>query len=309
MSAPAARQRARVGMAGLRAKDFVPTKRDGRLVNAMSVDVEDYFHVQAFADRISREDWAGHEPRVERNTDRILQLFDDHSVHATFFTLGWVAEQYKSLIRRIVTAGHELASHGFAHVRADRQDPQQFRADVRRTKETLEDIGGVPVRGYRAATFSIGEGNTWAFDVLDEEGYAYSSSVYPVRHDLYGMPTAPRFPFYPIGMSGIEEYPITTVRVAGRNLPCGGGGYFRLLPYALSRWAMSRVNTTDGHPCIFYFHPWEVDADQPRVTGISMKSRVRHYTNLGRMERRLHRLMSDFVWDRVDRVFLADAAD
>jgi len=288
-----------------RTKDLAPALRDGRVVNAMSVDVEDYFQVQAFAGQVEREDWPGHEHRVERNIERVLQLFDDFAVTGTFFTLGWVAQHYPSLIRRIVDGGHELASHGFAHVRADTQTPEQFRDDVRRTKAILEDAGGTAVRGYRAATFSIGTRNPWAFDVLSEEGYAYSSSVYPVHHDLYGMPTAPRFPFYPNGDAGIEEYPITTVRVGGQNIPCGGGGYFRLLPYPVFRWALSRVNRVDGRPGIFYFHPWEIDAGQPRMAGISMKSRFRHYTNLARMEGRLRRLMSDFAWDRMDRVFLA----
>lgn len=280
----------------------------GRLINAMSVDVEDYFQVQAFAGRVGREQWEGFEPRVERNTDRVLGVFDDAGVRATFFTLGWVAERHPALIRRMVDAGHELASHGFEHIRVFDQTPDAFRADVRRTKDLLEDIGGTEVRGYRAATFSIGESNTWAFDVLAEEGYAYSSSVYPVRHDLYGMPNAPRFRFRPKGANGIDEYPITTIRLFGRTLPCGGGGYFRLLPYAVSRWAMARVNRVDGQPCIFYFHPWEVDPEQPRVAGLSAKSRFRHYVNLDAMEGRLRRLTGDFAWDRVDRVFLDSAA-
>jgi polysaccharide deacetylase family protein (PEP-CTERM system associated) len=288
-----------------RTKEFSPAMRDGRIVNAMSVDVEDYFQVQAFADQVEQRAWQDHEHRVEGNIERVLQLFDDFAVKGTFFTLGWVAQHYTSLVRRIVDGGHELGSHGFAHVRADAQTPEQFRDDVRRTKAILEDAGGVKVRGYRAATFSIGARNPWAFDVLGEEGYAYSSSVYPVHHDLYGMPTAPRFPFYPNGDAGIEEYPITTVRIGGQNIPCGGGGYFRLLPYPVSRWALSRVNTVDNRPCIFYFHPWEIDAGQPRMEGISVKSRLRHYTNLARMEGRLRRLMSDFAWDRMDTVFLA----
>lgn len=282
--------------------------KGGRLTNAMSVDVEDYFQVQAFAGRVGREQWEGFEPRVERNTDRVLGVFDDAGVRATFFTLGWVAERHPALIRRMVDAGHELASHGFEHIRVFDQTPDAFRADVRRTKDLLEDIGGTEVRGYRAATFSIGESNTWAFDVLAEEGYAYSSSVYPVRHDLYGMPNAPRFRFRPKGANGIDEYPITTIRLFGRTLPCGGGGYFRLLPYAVSRWAMARVNRVDGQPCIFYFHPWEVDPEQPRVAGLSAKSRFRHYVNLDAMEGRLRRLTGDFAWDRVDRVFLDSAA-
>lgn len=285
-----------------------PVRRDGFIVNAMSVDVEDYFQVQAFADRVGRDDWGDFDSRVERNTDRVLEVFGDTGVRATFFTLGWVAERHPALIRRIVDAGHELASHGFEHIRVFEQTPEEFRIDVRRTKALLEETGGVAVRGYRAATFSIGEKNTWAFDVLAEEGYAYSSSVYPIRHDLYGMPSAPRFRFRPNGANDLVEYPITTVRLFGRSLPCGGGGYFRLFPYGLSRWAMSRVNRTDGQPCIFYFHPWEVDPEQPRFEGLPFKSRFRHYVNLDVMEHRLRRLAGDFAWDRVDRVFLAPDA-
>jgi len=275
----------------------------GNVVNAMSVDVEDYFQVQAFSNHIPREAWDSRECRVENNTNRILDMFADADIHATFFTLGWVAERFPRLVRRIVEQGHELASHGYAHYRVDEQTPEAFRADIRRTKKILEDIGGVAVRGYRAATFSIGAKNLWAFDVLGDEGYAYSSSVNPIRHDFYGMPEAPRFAFHPNRASGFEEYPITTLRVGNHNLPCGGGGFFRLLPYVASRWAMRRVNTADGQPCIFYFHPWEVDPDQPRIAGISMKTRFRHYLNLGRMETRVRALTRDFTWDRIDRVF------
>ncbi len=233
----------------------------------------------------------------------MLRIFADADVRGTFFTLGWVAERYPALISRIVAGGHELASHGYAHIRADTQTPDAFRADIRRTKRLLEDTGGVPVNGYRAATFSIGGDNMWAYDVLAEEGYAYSSSIYPVRHDFYGMPDAPRFPFYPSGDGGTREIPMTTVRLFGRNLPCSGGGYFRLLPYRLSRWQMRRVNRADRQPGIFYFHPWEVDPEQPRQTGISVRTRVRHYTGLGRMQGRLRRLLTDFAWGRMDQVY------
>ena len=274
-------------------------------INAMTVDVEDYFQVQALADRISRGDWERLPSRVERNTDLVLRLFADQGVKATFFTLGWVAERHPALIRRIVDQGHELASHGFSHIRATDQDRDAFRADVGRTKALLEDIGGVPVRGYRAASFSIGATNLWALEALAEEGYVYSSSVYPIRHDLYGMPDAPRFAFNPPGAAGLVECPVTTTRLFNRNLPCGGGGYFRLLPYGYSRWAMRRVNRRDGEACIFYFHPWEIDPGQPRQSGLSARSRLRHYTNLGRMEGRLRRLLGDFAWHRMDRVFLS----
>jgi len=273
------------------------------LLNAMSVDVEDYFQVQAFADAIDRSDWDSLPCRVERNVDRLLEIFGEAGIKATFFTLGWVAERYPALIRRIVAEGHELASHGWNHTRADSQDEAAFRADISKTKKLLEDVGGVEVIGYRAATFSIGPKNYWAFGVLGEEGYRYSSSLYPVKHDLYGDTGASRVPFHPEGLP-ILEAPMTTVRYFDRNFPCSGGGYFRLLPYWLSRMNMRRVNNHDRQPCIFYFHPWEIDPDQPRQENVSAKSRFRHYTNLGRMEGRLKRLLKDFAWDRMDRVFL-----
>ncbi|MGA7799187.1 MAG: XrtA system polysaccharide deacetylase [Gammaproteobacteria bacterium] len=276
-------------------------------VNAMTVDVEDYFQVSAFEGAISRADWDNLPCRVERNTDRILELFAEHGVQATFFTLGWVAQRYPHLVRRIVAEGHELASHGLSHVRVTQQTAAQFREDVIGAKRLLEDIGNSPVHGYRAASYSIGASNLWAFDVLQEAGYQYSSSVYPIKHDLYGMPEAPRFPFRANG-DGVLEIPITTVTVLGRNLPCGGGGYFRLLPYAASRWAMRRVNDQEQQSCVFYFHPWELDPDQPRQQGLSLKTRFRHYLNLSRMERRLQNLLRDFRWGRMDAVFLKGAA-
>ena len=274
----------------------------------MTVDVEDYFQVSALAPHVDRDRWGEYPSRVERNTDAVLALFADHGVKATFFTLGWVAERYPRLIERIVAAGHELASHGFAHVRVGDQSRDQFRADVRDTKRLLEDISGAAVNGYRAASFSIGEKTLWAFDVLADEGYAYSSSVYPIRHDHYGMPEAPRFAFKPNEARDFLEVPITTLSLFDRNLPCGGGGYFRLLPYSLSRWAMRRVNRRDHESCIFYFHPWEVDPGQPHFRGTSLRTRFRHYTNLDRMEGRLRAALTDFAWDRVDRVFLPAAA-
>jgi polysaccharide deacetylase family protein (PEP-CTERM system associated) len=275
--------------------------------NAMTVDVEDFFQVQAFADCVDRASWDDRPRRVEANTDRVLGLFAEAGVKATFFTLGWVAERHPSLIRRIVDGGHELASHGYAHVPVFEQTPEQFRADVARTKALLEDAGGVNVRGYRAASFSIGAKNLWALDVLASEGYEYSSSIYPVVHDFYGMPEAPRFAHRPGGRAFLE-IPLSTTMMFGRNLPCSGGGYFRLLPYAASRWALRRVNARDRQPAIFYFHPWEIDPAQPRVAGARLKSRLRHYLNLGRMEARLRRLLADFSWDRMDRVFLGRSA-
>lgn len=273
------------------------------IVNAMTVDVEDYFQVQAFASHIDRADWDAFDCRVERNTDLVLSLFDAAGVRATFFTLGWVAERYPALIRRIVDQGHELASHGFEHIRADTQTAEEFRDDVRRTRLLLEDVGGTAVNGYRAATFSIGPNNQWAYEVLAEEGYCYSSSIYPVRHDLYGMPDAPREPHYPRGRDGVIELPMTTLRVGERNFPCSGGGYFRLLPYALSRWQMRHINRSDQAPCIFYFHPWEVDPEQPRQHGISAKTRFRHYVGLNRMQTRLRQLLQDFHWAAMADVF------
>jgi len=274
-----------------------------KIVNAMTVDVEDYFQVQAFANHINRTDWDNLDCRVERNTDLILELFDAAGVKGTFFTLGWVAERYPGLTRRIVEQGHELASHGYAHIRADSQTNAEFRDDVRRTKQLLEDLGGSAVTGYRAATFSIGDSNLWAFDVLAEEGYSYSSSIYPIRHDYYGMPAAPRFAFRPLENRGAVELPMTTIRLCGRNLPCSGGGYFRLLPYAASRWQMRRVNRLDRQPGIFYFHPWEVDPDQPRQREIGFKTRFRHYTGLRHMQGRLRRLLHDFDWGPMRTVF------
>lgn len=277
------------------------------VVNAMSVDVEEYFQVGAFEDCIARDDWDGLESRVELATGRVLDLFAEHGVQATFFTLGWIAERHPRLIARIVEAGHELASHGYAHHRVTQLDPASFRDDIRRTRKILEDAGGVAIRGYRAPSFSIGEQTTWALEILAEEGYAYSSSIYPIRHDHYGMPDAPRFAFQPYPDKAMIELPVTTVSVFGRKLPCGGGGYFRLLPYALSRAAMRRVNRRDGAACIFYFHPWELDPDQPRQHQAGLKSRFRHYTNQGVMAAKLARTLRDFRWDRVDRVFLDQA--
>jgi polysaccharide deacetylase family protein (PEP-CTERM system associated) len=274
----------------------------------MSVDVEDYFQVQAFAGQVDRRDWAEMPCRVERNTDAVLQLFADLEVRATFFMLGWVAQRYPALARRIVDAGHELASHGYAHQRVMEQSPEQFREDIRSTKQILEAAGGAPVRGFRAASFSIGETTGWAYPILAEEGYVYSSSIYPIRHDLYGRPRAPRFDHRPRDGKGTLEIPVTTVTVFGQNLPCGGGGYFRLLPYRLSLWGLRRVNRRDGRPCMFYFHPWEIDPDQPRIPELSFRSRFRHYTNLARMEPKLRAVLKDLSWDRVDQVFLPRGA-
>lgn len=277
------------------------------MLNAMTVDVEDYFQVSAFESTISREDWERLPCRVERNTDRVLELFDAHGVKATFFTLGWVAERYPQLVRRIADGGHEVASHGFSHVRATEQTREAFRDDVQRTRALLQDVSGQPVLGYRAASFSIDSRNLWALQEIAAAGHTYSSSINPIRHDLYGLPRAPRFAFTDRD-SGLREVPITTIRVGGRNLPCGGGGYFRLLPYVYFRRAIARVNDHDGESAVFYFHPWEIDPGQPRQQGISARTRLRHYTNLGRMHGRLQTLLGHFSWGRMDEVFLGRQA-
>lgn len=275
--------------------------------NAMTVDVEDYFQVSAFESHVDRKSWDSTATRVEANMERIFALFRQHDVKATFFTLGWVAERHPCVVRRIVEEGHELASHGWQHTRVTTQSPEEFRDDVVRTRNLLEDLGGVEVTGYRAASYSIGAGNLWALDVLADAGYRYSSSIAPIRHDLYGMPDAPRFAFRAAD-DRITEIPVATVPVLGRNINCGGGGWFRLFPYGFSRWALKQINEHDGESAHFYFHPWEIDPDQPRISGIGAKTRLRHYLNLSRMEGRLHRLLQDFTWDRMDRVF-AEAID
>jgi len=277
--------------------------RAGAIRNAMTIDVEDYFQVSAFAPYIARSDWDGRECRVERNIERILALLDERQTKATFFTLGWIAERYPQLVRAIVAGGHELASHGYGHERVSDLNPQTFAEDIGRAKKLLEDLGGQAVLGYRAPSFSIGERNLWAFDTLLEQGYRYSSSVYPIQHDHYGMPDSPRFA-YPV-REGLLEVPVTTLRKFNRNFPSSGGGYFRLLPYALSRWMIRQVNEIDQQPAVFYFHPWEIDTEQPRVAGIDGKSRFRHYVNIPRTHGRIAQLLSDFAWGRMDEIFLA----
>ena len=272
------------------------------MINAMTVDVEDYFQVSAFEDKISRHEWDSLPCRVERNTERVLQLFARHDVRATFFVLGWVAERYPTLVRRIADAGHEIASHGYLHKRAINQSPTEFRQDVVRAKCLLEDTVGCAVQGYRAPSFSLGTQTPWAFDILAKAGYRYSSSIYPIRHDLYGMPDAPRFPFRHANAE-LLEIPISTVRWRGWNIPCGGGGYFRLYPYRLSRWLLRSLNRREKRPAVFYFHPWEIDPRQPRQTGIDVMRRFRHYINLSRMEHRLEQLLADYRWDTIDTVF------
>ncbi|MBJ7444034.1 MAG: DUF3473 domain-containing protein [Sphingobium sp.] len=276
--------------------------------NALSVDVEDWFQVGAFERTIRRADWDGLTHRVEGNTDAVLDLFAQAGVTGTFFTLGWVAERYPALMRRIVEAGHEVASHGYDHARVFTFTPEQFRADLRKSRAILEDASGQAVTGYRAPSFSIDPRTPWAHPILAEEGYRYSSSVAPIRHDHYGWPDSPRFAWKPVPGSDLVELPVTTAKLGKRTLAAGGGGFFRLLPYGFSRWAIRQVNEQAGRPAIIYFHPWEIDPDQPRRTDAPLRSRVRHYTNLSVMAPKLRRLTSDFAWTRVDALADAQAA-
>ena len=276
--------------------------------NAFSIDVEDYFQVSALAPHFPRQIWDQQTCRVERNVDRMLGMLADSQALATFFTLGWVAERFPEMVKRIVAGGHELASHGYGHQRVSDLTPAEFLDDVTRAKKILEDLGGQAVIGYRAPSFSIGENNLWALDSLGDAGYQYSSSIYPIRHDHYGMPNAPRFAFRPSDSKTLLELPATTIRLFNRNLPAAGGGYFRLLPYQMSRWSINRVNNVDKQACIFYCHPWEIDPEQPRPQGMTLKTRFRHYLNLGRTESRLRTLLKDFRWGRVDQIFLGKAS-
>ena len=272
---------------------------------ALTIDVEDYFQVEAFAKIIKRQDWDKQQPRIAHNTNRLLDILAAARVSATFFTLGWIASRNPQLVRRIVSEGHELASHGSDHRRVDQQSPRDFRLDARQSKAVLEDIGGTQVVGFRAPTFSAGRRTPWFHNILAEEGFLYSSSVYPVAHDLYGEPRAPRRPFCPI--PGFVEVPLTTVRVLGRNLQAAGGGYFRLFPYRITRKMLCKAGADLRTPCIFYIHPWEIDPGQPRQTHAPLLSRFRHYLNLQRTEQRFLRLLHDFRWGRMDHLFIGDA--
>ena len=274
------------------------------IVHAMSVDVEDYFQVSAFEPYIVKDQWDSLEHRVELNTQRILDIFNQFNTKATFFTLAWVAERYPQVIKRIVAEGHELACHGYEHIRVTEQTPEQFRTDIRRAKNILENIAGMRVKGYRAASYSINEDNLWAHEVLYEEGFEYSSSIYPVKHDLYGIPNAPRFSYSPLHDKAFKEIPITTIEFLNNNIPCGGGGFFRFYPYFFSRWALNNIAHKEKQSAIFYFHPWEIDPEQPRQKGIGFKTKFRHYLNLKRMEKRLRALLKDFKWDTMENVFM-----
>ncbi|CAN7593196.1 XrtA system polysaccharide deacetylase [Rhizobium sp. LjRoot254] len=271
------------------------------VVNAMSVDVEDYFHAAALHAAAPRERWASLESRVENNTRRTLDLFEEAGVKATFFILGCVAAQFPGLVRAIADGGHEIASHGYRHFRVREQTPTEFSLDVLQTRHLLEDVSGKPVIGYRAANFSIDQTTWWAFDVLADAGYRYSSSINPVPHDHYGCPSAPRVPFRP-GGSGIVELPLTTLEIAGRRFHASGGGYFRLLPYPFFNCVLRYINNHENQPAHFYFHPWEIDPGQPRLD-VKGRSKFRHYVNLSLMEKKLRRLLRDFAWARTDQVY------
>jgi len=271
-----------------------------RVVNGLSVDVEDWFQVGAFENVIDRTSWDSLTDRVERNVEQILDLFAACEVHGTFFTLGWVAERHGPLMRKIVDAGHELASHGWDHARVFTLGKEAFARDVERARKVLEDASGVAITGYRAPSFSIDQRTPWAYAVLAEQGYSYSSSVAPITHDHYGWRNAPRFAFRPLASSALVEIPVTTAQFAGKRLAAGGGGFFRVLPYAFSRWAIRQVNSQDQRPAVFYFHPWEIDPAQPRVAGAPLRSKLRHYTNLDVMAEKLEQLIREFEWGRMD---------
>ncbi|WP_370659889.1 XrtA system polysaccharide deacetylase [Paraglaciecola algarum] len=267
----------------------------------MTVDVEDFFHVSAFESVISPDNWQQFKPRVDINTRRLLDLFASHNVKSTFFVLGWVAERYPDLIKEIHQQGHEIASHGYAHQRATKQTPEVFKQDVLRSLNHLEDLLGEKILGYRAPSFSIGYTNEWAFEILAELGFKYSSSTYPVKHDLYGTPDWPRFAYQ--RKEGITEIPIPTHRVLGRQTPIGGGGYFRLYPYALTKFLVKSYLKKEQQPYSFYFHPWEIDENQPKVAGASAKSNFRHYINLDKTYGKLDKLLDDFSWDTMRNVY------
>ncbi len=282
------------------------TGRAGGVINAMTVDVEDYFQVSAFETVVSRDRWNDLPSRVVPNTERLLGILAEHEVHATFFVLGWVADRFPSLLSRITDLGHEVASHGYWHQLVYSQSPRAFREDIRRSKDVLEAATGQRVEGYRAPSFSITSQSLWALDILIEEGFRYDASIFPIRHDRYGIPDSPRHPYVlPRASGSLVEVPGSTARLGAMNLPVAGGGYFRLLPYAWTRWGIARLNARERRPAVFYLHPWEVDPDQPRLQA-SRLSRFRHYRNLRETEPRLRRLLREFQFAPLRRV-LADA--
>lgn len=264
--------------------------------HAMTIDVEDYYHVAAFADVISTGEWDDYPSRVERNTYQILDLFAKHNLQATFFVLGWVAERFPKLVAEIAARGHEVASHGYSHQLVYSQTPEVFCEETRRSKQILEDIIQAPVKGYRAASYSITAQSIWALDILTELGFTWDSSIFPVRHDRYGMPKSPEQPYHIVTQNGasLTEYPLTTAKVMGMSVPAAGGGYFRQYPYVLSRWLFNRASQGGSRPQIFYLHPWEIDTSQPRIEGASWFSRFRHYTNIDKCAGRLERIINDF---------------
>lgn len=267
------------------------------MLNALTIDVEDYFHVSGFESVIRGEDWHQYESRVGRNTERLVDLLDEHQTKATFFVLGWVAERFPHLVRMIQTRGHEVSSHGYAHRRIYTQTPEEFREETRRSKRILEDVTGQPVLGYRAASYSVTKESLWALEILQEEGFAYDSSIFPIHHDRYGIPDYPRFSHRLHGYSGrgLVEFPISTLRLAGANIPIAGGGYLRFFPYTFIRWAFQRINSHECQPVLVYLHPWEIDPGQPRI-GANPVARFRHYVNLDKTEGRLIRLLRDFTF-------------
>jgi polysaccharide deacetylase family protein (PEP-CTERM system associated) len=274
------------------------------VLNALTVDVEDYYHVSAFESVVRFEEWDQYESRVDRNTRRILDILDENKTKATFFVLGCVAERHPALVQIIQKRGHEVASHGYSHRRIYTQTPDQFREETRRAKQIVEDIIGESIIGYRAASYSIIEKTLWALDILAEEGFQYDSSIFPIRHDLYGIPGHQRFFHVPKGHRhlAIAEVPLSTVRMAGVNIPVAGGGYLRLFPYAVTHLALLHLNRQEGQPAVVYFHPWEVDPDQPRIQA-NWRSRFRHYTNLRRMESKVRRLLSSFTFAPIREVY------
>ncbi len=272
---------------------------DKKIINYLTIDVEDYFHVSAFENNIKFEEWGDYEDRVVNNTKKILEILSEAGeIKATFFILGWVAEKYPAIVKEIDTNGHEIACHSYRHRLIYKQSPDEFRCDLVKAKKILEDITGKKVLGYRAPSYSITKKTLWAFDILEELGFKYDSSIFPINHDLYGIPNAPRFR-YKLADHGLVEYPISTYKLFGLNIPVSGGGYFRLLPYCLTRKALSMINTNERQPFVFYLHPWEIDPDQPRIKRISPLAKFRHYLNQDKTEGRFKQLLNDFKFERI----------
>ena len=282
---------------------------EGEMVNALSIDVEDYFHANALSSAIGRDEWEKADSRVERNTRSLIESFDTRGIRATFFVLGWVAERHPGIVRDIVAGGHEVASHGYSHKLVYTQSRAEFREETRRSKAILEDLAGTAVTGYRAASFSITPDVEWAIDELIDAGFEYDSSLYPVSHDVYGDRTAPRYPYWREGTKGgLVEFPLSTLALPGIRVPVGGGGYFRLYPYWFLHWSLRRINGAEGKPFVFYLHPWEIDVDQPRLP-VKGLSRFRHYNNLDKSQERLDRLLDSFRFDTCRAVLESYVAD